>query len=368
MIELRADSVLTFTQALQLVGLTPCLFVVIFLIGLSFSNRQAVVPVFYFLALACSFALPLVQIYSYEQGSWLVGTVLFGESMLVSFSFLLILQFMTGRIPSLPYWLVLAIPLLGGGFLIYASLVQAANEPCIRNHGCFDFSSIKTLYNVISSALVFLLLMYYSARIGGLHGDTQYKRHKYWLIISLISLNLFLLAVDLAKLSSRITITESEFISVVLKLSFIYLVITSLFRVFYPTLVSQMVQGAIPSVPAYNPELDLPHVEKIRTLFEIEHTYREMRLNRAALARLVGINEHHLSRIINRHFSKNFNELINGYRIEDAKRRLRTEPSQITTIAFEVGFNSIASFNRVFKDLVGTSPTEYRNSATQADQ
>ncbi len=36
----------------------------------------------------------------------------------------------------------------------------------------------------------------------------------------------------------------------------------------------------------------------------------------------------------------------------------------VTQIAFDVGFNSLASFNRVFKETTGQSPTEYRASAT----
>lgn len=354
---LSAGSVLTLIQALNLVGLIPSLFVIFFLATLVRHNRQAVVPICYFLALSASFMLPLIEIYSpLAENMWVKGTLIFGESLLVAFSFLLILQFMTGALPPAYYWMVLAIPLVGGSSLIYAGL---ADEACIQTHICRDVSSYKTLYNIFSSSLIFLLLVYYASRFSHLLKEDIHRQHKYWLIVSLILLSLFVLAIDLARLSERLPGSQADFIITVLRLSFIYLVITSLFRVFYPALVHASSMAEAPSL--HNPEADQPYVDKVRLLLEGERIYREMRLNRAALAEKVGINEHALSRIINHYFGKSFNELVNGYRIEEAKRRLRDESAtQVTVIGFEVGFNSIASFNRVFKEKVGVSPTEWR--------
>jgi AraC-like DNA-binding protein len=352
--------VLTLTQALQLVGLAPCLFVILFLCVLSTRNRQAIIPIFYFIALVCSFALPLLDLYpAAARNHFVEGGMLLAESTLTAFSFLLICQFMSGRVPSLPYWLVLAIPFLGGSSLIYASLLQEP-DTCLIDQSCWDISTIKTLYHVFSSSFIFLLLLYYASRAGGLHSEDITKKHKYWLIIALILLHLMVLAIELARVMGRITPDDAMFASTMFKLTFIYLVITSLFRVFYPGLATQVMTLA--SGATYNPDVDKHHADRIRLLLENDHIYRQMRLNRATLSEMVGIGEYHLSRVINRHFGKNFNELLNTYRIEEAKQRLRSENTQITVIGFEVGFNSIASFNRVFKTKVGTSPTEYRNN------
>lgn len=361
--ELNANTALTLIQALQLVGLVPCLFLIFFLCTLVRRNSQAIVPIFYFLALAANFAWPLTDIYlPLSENKMLEATLLFGESLLVAFSFLLILQFMMGRKPPLFYWFVLIIPLVGGTALIYAGMMQAGST-CLKDHTCHDIANYKTLYNIFSSALIFLLLVYYSSRFSESLKNDAHRRHKYWLIISLILMNLFVLTIDLAKLSGRFNPAEADFIVTVFRLSFIYLVITSLFRVFYPNLAGQVVYVHRPEAQ-HNPEADKPHVDKIRELLEGQRVYREMRLNRAALAEKVGINEHALSRIINRYYGKNFNELINGYRIEEAKQRLLAEPgTQVTVIGFEVGFNSIASFNRVFKEMVGKSPTEFRTNS-----
>jgi AraC-like DNA-binding protein len=337
----------TLTQALQLAGLIPCIFLMVFLGTLSLRNSQAIIPVFYFLALACGFALPLLALYP-DAPDIVQGTLLLGESTLTALTFLLICQFMQSRIPPLPYWSVLAIPLIGGSSLIYANLLQSDAET----------ATITSLYHIFSSSLVFLLLVYYASRTEGLARDDINKKHKYWLIIALIMLHLLVLAVDLARLLRQLSIQDALFAATMFRLTFIYLVMTSLFRVFYPALAGQAkyIGGRMP----YEPNADLPHVAKLKALLETDHLYRQMRLNRAALAENMGIGEHHLSRIINHHFRKNFNELINSYRIEEAKSRLKNEPTAITTIAFDVGFNSIASFNRAFRSIAGMSPSEYR--------
>ncbi|NBO18206.1 MAG: AraC family transcriptional regulator [Proteobacteria bacterium] len=351
---------LTLTQALQLVGLTPCLFVILFLCVLSARNRQAIIPIFYFLALVCSFVIPLFDLYPplmHNEG--LQATILIGESTLTAFSFLLICQFMSGRVPPLPYWLVLAIPLLGGSTLIYAGMMTA-KDACAADETCWDVTTIRTLYHIFSSSFIFLLLIYYASRVGSLHSSDIVKRHKYWLIVTLILLHLLVLAIDMARLMGRIKPEDALFVATMFRLTFIYLVLTSLFRVFYPGLATQMMQMA--SGRPTNPDQDKEQVKRVLELLEGEKVYRQMRLNRAAFAELAGIGEYQLSRVINRHFNKNFNELLNSYRIEEAKQRLRSETTQITVIGFEVGFNSIASFNRVFKAMVGVSPTEYRNN------
>ncbi len=350
---------LTLTQALQLVGITPSIFVIFFLLMLSAKNKQAIILIFYFSALICSFSIPLIEVYPSEmRNRWVEAGLLLGDSTLAAFSFLLICQFVMGRVPPFGYWLVLAIPIFGSSSLIYAGMIQN-KYACASDQACPDVQTINTLYHIFSSSVIFLLLVYYISRVGGLHSNDTIKKHKYWLIIALIMLHLLVLAVDLARMSGHFTVEQGLLASTMLRLTFIYLVLTSLFRVFYPGFAGQTVNLV---EEEYDPSLDLPFVEKVKMLLEGEHVYRQMRLNRAKLAELVGITEYNLSRIINRHFGMNFNELINGYRIEEAKTRLRNESSQITVIGFEVGFNSIASFNRVFRTKVGTSPTDYRNN------
>jgi AraC-like DNA-binding protein len=72
-----------------------------------------------------------------------------------------------------------------------------------------------------------------------------------------------------------------------------------------------------------------------------------------------------LSEVINVGFHKNFNDFVNMYRVEAFKRMLledRQKQLSLLGMAFECGFNSKATFNRVFKKLTSTSPTEYLHS------
>ncbi len=58
----------------------------------------------------------------------------------------------------------------------------------------------------------------------------------------------------------------------------------------------------------------------------------------------------------------NFSEYLCRKRIEVAKERLQDLHARISEVAYQVGFQSLTHFNRVFKRIVGHSPTIYRNS------
>jgi AraC-like DNA-binding protein len=57
---------------------------------------------------------------------------------------------------------------------------------------------------------------------------------------------------------------------------------------------------------------------------------------------------------------KTYVEYVNGIRVQKAMERLRESNGNVLDICYAVGFESIANFNRVFKRIVGTSPTEFR--------
>lgn len=83
------------------------------------------------------------------------------------------------------------------------------------------------------------------------------------------------------------------------------------------------------------------------------------------LAAETGIQTHELRKLINNQLAfKNFRDFVNSHRIKEAKAIL-VDPQyshiSITKIAFDSGFNSIPSFNRVFKNEVGIPPSEYRD-------
>lgn len=88
-------------------------------------------------------------------------------------------------------------------------------------------------------------------------------------------------------------------------------------------------------------------------------------INLIQLAQELNMSRAELSEVINNGFGKNFNDFINSYRIDAIKKILQDGKHQhlsLLGIAYECGFNSKATFNRVFKKLTHTSPSEYLKS------
>jgi AraC-like DNA-binding protein len=79
----------------------------------------------------------------------------------------------------------------------------------------------------------------------------------------------------------------------------------------------------------------------------------------------LGISRQKLSQVINTGQKKNFYKLINEFRINEIKTLLvnpKYEHFTVLGIALECGFNSKTSFNRIFKEETGMTPTAYKNS------
>ncbi|HZY81522.1 MAG TPA: AraC family transcriptional regulator [Cyclobacteriaceae bacterium] len=82
------------------------------------------------------------------------------------------------------------------------------------------------------------------------------------------------------------------------------------------------------------------------------------------MAKRFNVPRHHLSRVINERFQKNFNDLANGWRLEEARARLidpKYKNLTISSIAYDCGFSSVSSFNTMFRRKFGTTPSAYRN-------
>ena len=103
-------------------------------------------------------------------------------------------------------------------------------------------------------------------------------------------------------------------------------------------------------------------IEQIKTLMENEKPYLDPELNLIDLAKRANMSRSQLSETINLGFNMNFNDFVNMYRIEAFKKMIAAEKHEqlsLLGIAFECGFNSKATFNRVFKKLTQSSPTEF---------
>ncbi|OQP48967.1 hypothetical protein A4H97_29215 [Niastella yeongjuensis] len=105
-------------------------------------------------------------------------------------------------------------------------------------------------------------------------------------------------------------------------------------------------------------------VQRIIVLMEEEKLYQEAELTLQQVAAKLQVPSYQVSQALNEGMKKNFYDVVNNYRVENAKRLLLDEKSRnytILSIGFEAGFNSKTTFNTVFKKFTGTTPTEFRD-------
>ena len=90
--------------------------------------------------------------------------------------------------------------------------------------------------------------------------------------------------------------------------------------------------------------------------FITEHYTENITLT--SMAEHLGYEPHYLSRCFHRAFDKNFKEFVNEYRIARASELLNKADGDIsiTDIAYQSGFQSVRSFNRVYKNSLGKEP------------
>jgi AraC-like DNA-binding protein len=104
-------------------------------------------------------------------------------------------------------------------------------------------------------------------------------------------------------------------------------------------------------------------IEKIYTVLSEKKLYKNPKLSLDDLALEIGINKNYLSYILNNHVNKKFYNLINEYRVEEAKKMLRDKKYDnisIEGIANNCGFNSKSVFNPIFKQITGQTPSQHK--------
>lgn len=101
-----------------------------------------------------------------------------------------------------------------------------------------------------------------------------------------------------------------------------------------------------------------------------EGAYRDVDLSLARLAGSLGVHPNRLSAVINDAFGESFPSLVCRYRVEYFTRRVdegALREQSILDLALEAGFPSKSTFNRVFKDHLGMSPSAYASDRRGTD-
>ncbi len=93
-------------------------------------------------------------------------------------------------------------------------------------------------------------------------------------------------------------------------------------------------------------------------LFLLNHYAEDISLDQ--MAKAVGYSKWYLSKVISSTFRCNFRTLVNSYRISMAQSLLLSTRNSINSIAYECGFKNQSSFNRVFLEISGVTPSIFR--------
>ena len=93
---------------------------------------------------------------------------------------------------------------------------------------------------------------------------------------------------------------------------------------------------------------------------EYIHEHQTEAISLGQVAKAVNTSTFYFCKMFKKFTGINFTDYLSRIRIEKSKNLLLNPNLRVSEIAFEVGFQSLTHFNRVFKKLLGQSPTEYR--------
>jgi AraC-like DNA-binding protein len=89
-----------------------------------------------------------------------------------------------------------------------------------------------------------------------------------------------------------------------------------------------------------------------------DHQAEDLSLGQVAKA--VSMSSFYFCKMFKKSTGLHFTEYVSRVRVERAKNLLLNRNLRISEIAYEIGFQSLTHFNRVFKQIMGQSPTEFR--------
>ena len=148
----------------------------------------------------------------------------------------------------------------------------------------------------------------------------------------------------------------------------IYVIILIFFIVIYLTLRKKRPENKTTEkykTSALDPDRAMEVIPELNNLMKQEKIYLDPDLTMQILAKKLKIHYNHLSQIINEHYELSYNDFINKYRIEEAKKMLimsKESGKNVLEIMLETGFYSKSVFNTAFKKFTGMTPSEYRDT------
>jgi AraC-like DNA-binding protein len=349
----------SMAEILSLFGLVQCVFILVYLFSRGRQYRQILFPVLYFFVLGGAFVLDFGQRFigglhiHYEI--WALSLWFSGPPL----SVLVVLQLcgmnVTKVLSPQKLWIIVLPP----AAFLGAYIISVLDKACEGFETCESFYNWFVVFGIVSGALSLLTLWSDKTPFQNLRSQ-RLGQERYWLVLTVIISNIVFVTLMFSYFSENVSSLEIAQIRTVIGLVFVYLVMTSLFRV-YPQLIE--LRGLSSGTEKYPSKEDEMVAQEIEKLMDRDKIYHESGIGRSEIARELGVSEMTVTRVINQNFQKSVPQLLNERRIEDAKRLLKQTDEPMAVIARESGFNSVATFNRVFKEIEGSTPSQYRKNA-----
>lgn len=343
---------ITLYEIFAFLGLIQSVFILVYIASRAWRSSSSIIPFVYFLLMVGIFTGELASgsiFQNLESGDFILRVLWLSIPF---FSYLLVLQVVNlESLPRIYNGLVLFV--LGGCFLFSMAASNFTGECTTGLWVCEFFQQSVILSLIIASLAVLAFLILSDNGFQDVRED-EVKRDRYWLSITLILINVIVVSLSFLNYIELVTSEEVRFVRLILGMTFVYLATTSLFRLYPPPLPIQKKGSESLS------KAEMKIAEKIDNVMRLDKLYQEPSFTRADLARELEISEGVITKVTNAYYGKSFPVLINEKRIDEAKYLLLETDENIKSIAVEVGFNSIASFNRVFKEYVGATATEFR--------
>ncbi len=204
--------------------------------------------------------------------------------------------------------------------------------------------------------------------------DLQWVRYLLttFLLLSLLSLGIYLVAIQRPAWQNQLTLFNLVLIS-------LYLITITFYAFQQGTIfdldLSQVGEPReLPTLwettdPKYEKsglrETDVTEISQKIDQWMLGKGYLDPEVNLARLAEAIQVPYYRISEVLGKYRKTSFYELINSHRIKDIQQAL-SDPNyahlSILGIAFEFGFNAKSTFNTAFKKFAGMSPSEYKKS------
>jgi AraC-like DNA-binding protein len=114
------------------------------------------------------------------------------------------------------------------------------------------------------------------------------------------------------------------------------------------------------------PSLDPKAVQAVEKIQKHLLTHFTENLSPEKISQLVHYSWDHLARLFKKRTGYQIREFLAEVRIREAAKALRQSDAAIIDIAFHCGFNNLSYFNRLFKQLYGTTPVHFRHQNSLA--